>query len=604
MKYMAGKKTVLVIDDDLNIRKLLEAFLCNSGYAVATAESLLAAESAFEQNKPDIVLCDLNLGPESGLRLVEKIAEDTPELPVIAISGTDMVEDTVESFRAGAWDFICKPFGKLETITKSIDKAFARAKHLQENLAYKDNLETKLTESYAELKQAYDSMEERVKERTAELAIANDSLIQEVAARHEDELALKDREERFRALFDSMAGGVVVCDYNSDKDKFEVLDINKAGETFLGVTLELVMGQAIENVLPMGEGDDILKVLHQVNEHGGREHSPYIESEETRVICWHENEVYKLPSGQLVVLFDDVTLQKRAENDLMINKANLEELNEKLKSNQNQLVQSEKMASIGQLAAGVAHEINNPVGFITSNLGTLSEYVDIFSKLLDSYNALDQAITNREPDVVNKLRKEINSFKEEEDLGFIRDDVATLLDESKDGAIRVKEIVQNLKSFARLDEDEYKEANINDGIEATLKIVWNELKYKCEVVEELGDIPDIMCNPGQLNQVFMNLLVNASHAIEERGAITITTSLVGTDIVVLIKDTGKGIEPEHINKLFDPFFTTKPAGVGTGLGLSISHGIISDHGGAIEVMSELGQGTEFKVLLPVLRGGE
>ena len=277
-------------------------------------------------------------------------------------------------------------------------------------------------------------------------------------------------------------------------------------------------------------------------------------------------------------------------------KRRLEELqraNQQLEAAHNQLLQSERMASIGQLAAGVAHEINNPIGYVYSNLGTLEKYVqDVFS-MIDSYEQAEGAITD------GTVRARLQTAREKLDLGFLKEDLSALMAESKDGITRVKQIVQNLKDFSHVDAaDEWHYANLHDGINSTLNIVNNEIKYKAEVVNQYGDIPEVECLPSQLNQVFMNLLVNAVHAIEERGTITVRSGKEGKEVWVEIADTGKGIPPENLTKIFDPFFTTKPIGQGTGLGLSLSYGIIQKHHGRIEVQSEPGKGTAFRVWLP------
>jgi len=275
---------------------------------------------------------------------------------------------------------------------------------------------------------------------------------------------------------------------------------------------------------------------------------------------------------------------------------------EKLNKTQSQLLQSEKMAGIGQLAAGVAHEINNPVGFIKSNLGTLSEYSVALKSIINGFGKLMEAVKqgrNMNDSDVSALVTELETLEQEEDLPYILKDMNALIAESTDGAQRVKEIVQNLKSFARLDESEQKEADINEGIEATLKVVWNELKYKATVVKNLKPLPLIRCYPGQLNQVFMNLLVNAAQSIKDQGTITIDTESHDSMVTIRISDTGSGIPKENLSRLFDPFFTTKPVGKGTGLGLSISYGIIKKHNGSIEVESQVGRGTSFTVTLPI-----
>ncbi len=300
-----------------------------------------------------------------------------------------------------------------------------------------------------------------------------------------------------------------------------------------------------------------------------------------------------------VGIITDISERKCAEKVLQDANNRLEEMNEKLKGSQNQLVQSEKMASIGQLAAGVAHEINNPVGFVKSNLGTLTGYVSTFKDLFHHYDILTEAVRNGDGAKQSETIREVVRISKDEDLEYILEDIGCLLNESIDGTERVRDIVQNLKSFARIDDTHIKEADLNEGIEATLKIVWNELKYKTEVHKKLGPLPSIKCNAGQLNQVFMNMLLNAVQAIPEKGEITIESWASDKDVFVKIRDNGSGMTEETRKKLFDPFYTTKPAGKGTGLGLSISLGIVQKHNGVIDVESELGKGTSFTIRLPV-----
>lgn len=289
----------------------------------------------------------------------------------------------------------------------------------------------------------------------------------------------------------------------------------------------------------------------------------------------------------------DAKIQARTQELLSANQHLEEELLERRRL-ESQLVQSEKMASLGQLAAGIAHEINNPIGFIMSNLGTLEEYLSVLKRLILLYGNADNKTET-------KIKEEVLLIHEQEDLNFILEDVDNLLMESKEGINRVKEIVQNLKSFSRVDEGELKETDINECIETTLKIVWNEIKYNCQVFKEYGDLPIICAYSGLLNQVFMNLLVNAAQAIPEQGEIHIHTELVDKAIMIRILDTGEGIPEDKLSQIFDPFFTTKPVGKGTGLGLSIVYGIIQKHHGTISVESELQKGTIFTITLPVER---
>lgn len=256
---------------------------------------------------------------------------------------------------------------------------------------------------------------------------------------------------------------------------------------------------------------------------------------------------------------------------------------DELAATQGQLLQSEKLAGIGQLAAGVAHEINNPVGFVKSNLTTLKDYNRQLLALLDSGRT--QPLTDAD-------------FKRI-DYDYLREDIPALLAESQDGLGRVQKIVADLKDFSRIDHSELAEADLNAGIESTLNVVWNELKYKAEVVREFGELPLVPCIAAQINQVVMNLLVNAAHAIKTRGTITVRTVPFNDFVRIDVCDTGEGIAPEHLGRIFDPFFTTKPVGKGTGLGLSLSYDIVTKHGGRIEVQSTVGSGTCFRVFLPV-----
>jgi len=275
----------------------------------------------------------------------------------------------------------------------------------------------------------------------------------------------------------------------------------------------------------------------------------------------------------------------------------LTELNRKLSEAQDKLVQSEKLASIGQLAAGVAHEINNPIGFIFSNFGTLEKYLAQLFGMLAAYEAAEPALAGT-PAAAQLLR-----MREEIELDFLKDDIPALMTESKDGIQRVRKIVQDLKDFSRVDaRQEWEWVSLHTGIDSTLNIVNNEIKYKADVVKRYGELPDVECLPSELNQVFMNLLVNAAHAISaERGTITISTGTAGDMAWVEVADNGSGIAPENLKRIFDPFFTTKPVGKGTGLGLSLSYGIVKKHGGRIEVNSEPGRGTAFRVSVPVKR---
>ncbi|WP_043238378.1 ATP-binding protein [Stutzerimonas azotifigens] len=262
------------------------------------------------------------------------------------------------------------------------------------------------------------------------------------------------------------------------------------------------------------------------------------------------------------------------------------QLLKKLETANSQLLQSEKLAAIGQLAAGVAHEINNPIGYVFSNLKSLGGYVRDMLRIID---AVDSASS------LDELRQ----LKINLEYEYIRGDVEALITESEDGIDRVKRIISALKDFSHIEEEEFRLADLHRGLDTTLNVVNNELKYKAEIVKEYGELPDVECIPSQINQVVMNLLVNAAHAIEQFGRISLRTASDDDWAWIEVEDTGLGIDPKLMNRIYEPFFTTKPVGKGTGLGLALSYSIVQKHHGRIEVQSELGKGTRFRVWLPL-----
>jgi len=295
-----------------------------------------------------------------------------------------------------------------------------------------------------------------------------------------------------------------------------------------------------------------------------------------------------------VLSLRDMTRDHAREAELHARNAEIEVAYAKLKGVQEQVVQSEKLASIGQLAAGVAHEINNPIGYVSSNLRSLQRYV---ATLL---GAIQQLITAARRSGDAATIAQVEELGRSFDLDFLAGDIPQLLEESCEGIDRVRKIVRDLKDFSRRERSEdWVEADIQHGIEATLNIVWNEIKYKAEVIKSFGEMPPIECLPSELNQVFMNVLMNAAQAIKQHGVITVSTGRTEDTVWVAIGDDGEGIPEDVLPRIFDPFFTTKPVGTGTGLGLAISYGIITKHHGKIEITSVPGQGTLVRIELPI-----
>ena len=296
-------------------------------------------------------------------------------------------------------------------------------------------------------------------------------------------------------------------------------------------------------------------------------------------------------------MVQDRTEVRQAQEALHNRFDELRATNQKLEQAQNQLLQQDKMASIGQLAAGVAHEINNPVGFVSSNLHTLRQYIQSLMQLVDVQARVCAAPADA------AAVAELKRVEQALELDYLKEDLPQLLDESAEGLARVKKIVQDLKDFSRVDQSDWQQADLNAGLESTLNVVRNEVKYKCEVVKQLGTVPLVTCLAGQLNQVFMNLIVNASHAIADQGTITLSSGTSDGWAWVQVDDTGRGMSEDVRRRVFEPFFTTKEVGKGTGLGLSLSFSIVQRHQGHIQVRSTPGVGSTFRVCVPVAGPG-
>ena len=283
---------------------------------------------------------------------------------------------------------------------------------------------------------------------------------------------------------------------------------------------------------------------------------------------------------------------RRYKKDLELRNSELAQQKGELVRIQAQMVQSAKMASIGLLAAGVAHELNNPAGFIYSNVDVLRQYVERLKRCLFAYD--EMSLPDQDADRIAEIKTEI-------DYDNIVDDLGSILSDCYLGAERIRDVVQNLRLFSRLDESEIKQVDLNEGIDATVRLLSRYYKSgRITLDRNYGELPLINCYAAQLNQVWMNLLVNAAQAIgDDYGTVRIQTSSDGKTITVSVTDSGKGISPENLKKIFDPFFTTKPVGEGTGLGLSISHGIVEKHRGTIAVRNISGEGTTFTITLPV-----
>ncbi len=311
-----------------------------------------------------------------------------------------------------------------------------------------------------------------------------------------------------------------------------------------------------------------------------------------RCLAWADKTVLGGKNNLIAIVCvgRDLTQQKQAEEE-----------REKLQA---QLYQSDKMASIGQLAAGVAHGINNPTAYVGSNLEILSNYQRDINRLISQYRKLvtnmkDNMAKGKKSTALSKQLVHILALEAEIGIDFILDDSPNLIKESREGTKLLKRIVGDLKDFAHPGKDSLEPADINRCLDLTLNVAWNQIKYNAVVRKDYGDLPEVQCYPQQLNQVFMNLLVNAAQSIEEKGEIRIATRALDEQVEIKVSDTGVGIPEENLSKIFGSFFTTKEVGKGTGLGLNVAYNIIQKHKGTIEVESQLGKGTTFTVRIPV-----
>ncbi|NDJ62341.1 MAG: PAS domain-containing protein [Chloroflexi bacterium] len=408
----------------------------------------------------------------------------------------------------------------------------------------------------------------------------------------EQELRLHDR------ALGASSCGITIAD--ATQPDMPLIYINDAFERLTGYDRGAVLGRNCRFL----QGDD--RDQPQVDEirdalRAGRDCKVVLRNyRKDGTLFW--NELFMSPvydSGALthyVGVQTIVTDRVQYQDQLLQKQRHLEQTLNELRQAQAMLVHSEKMTALGQMVAGVAHEINNPVAFVNSNLYSLRGTID---DIVKSYNDLEALVKTGGTET---LIKDASAIRREADLDFLVEDLGDLLDSSLNGLRRVKSIVEALRTFSRLDEAELKFASLHDNIQSTLLMARGELRT-VQVITDLSDLPEIKCYPAELNQVFLNLIINAAQAMHagesSGGTLTITGRDQGTYIELQFSDTGSGIAPEHLNRVFEPFFTTKPVGVGTGLGLSIAYKLITDrHQGQITVNSTLGVGTTFTLKLP------
>lgn len=413
-----------------------------------------------------------------------------------------------------------------------------------------------------------------------------------------DALAKIQRElDLYTAAMESTSSGISISD--ARQPDMPLIYVNRAFTQMSGYAAEEVIGRNCRFL----QGDDrgqheARRTIRQALETGGHCKVLLKNYHKDGTFFWNELIISPIrnKNGEVthfVGIQNDVTDREEARRETAAKQRELEQTLEKLREAQAMLIHSEKMNAMGQMVAGVAHEINNPIAFVASNTHALKEMAN---DLRDAYGQLYAAINASENDALKTTAAKVHKAS---DVDFITEDLHDLINSSLDGLQRVKGIVQSLRNFSRLDEAELKVVSMKECIESTLEIAAPTVKNKLKIDCQLDALPPVKCRPSELNQVFLNLIMNASQAVENKGHLEITGHETAEDLVLTFRDNGPGIDEETQRKIFNPFFTTKPVGEGTGLGLSIAYKIITDgHNGSITVDSKTGKGTTFTISLP------
>lgn len=463
--------------------------------------------------------------------------------------------------------------------------------------------------SIAKLQAPFHKLIEDLTVRNKELEDKSNLLERDITERKHAENLLLESEERYRSLIMNLNECFVFSQIILDDDGRPIdcitLEGNNAFFRTTGLKREEVIGKRaletsafLKNTTP-----NFFDTCGKVAFTGEKINvEMYFED----LGAWANVSTYSPAKGYFINIFSDITTQKLLRQKLEKNNEKLEEALEKLKITQTQLIQQEKLAGIGQLAAGVAHEINNPLGFVMSNFETLQKYTGKFKEIIDGYRNIKTCLIKDDANNIDQIEQCITDVEVNNKVDFILEDLEDLYKDTYDGLERISKIVTSLRNFSRVDQqNEFLEYDLNAGIRNTLVIAHNEIKYYANVEERLGDIPTIFANGGQINQVLLNIIMNGVQAIKakhsgEMGMLQVTTSHDGQYVYCSIEDNGTGIAEENANKIFEPFFTTKKVGEGTGLGLSISYDIIvHKHKGELTVDSTLGAGTKLTIKLPI-----
>jgi PAS domain S-box-containing protein len=534
------KKFKILIIDDIkeNIFALTTVLEKNPTFDIKGISSAFEALSYIDQQAVDLILCDVQMPNMDGFEFASmiRLRKKTANIPVIFVSAHHKDQTFIQR---------SKDLGAIDYLVKPID---------EEELVHRLN--------------TYYTFAMREHEKIKELEVLN------------IELAIANEQAQ---LIDGANAPIFGIDVQGNINEWNLKVAKITGFDKKEVLGRDLVSEFVADDYMVAVGDVLAKALN---------------GEET---VNFEFSLFSKSGSRVNVLTNSTTRRDAAGKVIGVvgvgqDITELNKANAKLVDTHAQLLQSEKMAAIGVLSAGVAHEINNPVGFVTSNIDILTGWS---TKLIQLIESIDHEVKQDA-----SLTKAIAAYKNQYDFDYVREEIPLLLRETKEGLSRVSTIVTDLKDFARIDESVWEKVDLRQTIRSTLSIVNNELKYKVKVELDFDDIPLVECLPSQISQVLMNIVINAAQSIESKGVITITTLHVDAMVCIKISDTGGGIPKENLRRMFDPFFTTKPVGKGTGLGLSVSYGIIESHHGRIEVDSQEGKGSNFYIWLPEKRVGK
>ncbi|MGR3317050.1 MAG: ATP-binding protein [Candidatus Anammoxibacter sp.] len=551
---------ILIIDDQSIIRKTMKHNLDKQGYDTFVAEDGEKGLDLFHKEKPNIVIVDVMMPGLDGIEVLARVKGISKDVEVIIVSGEGEMDAAIQALRKGAFDYFEKPvnFDKLGISIKS---------------ALKKQETQKLLDEYV------NKLKKVVAEKAKEINLRKS--------------ADKQVHKLFTAVEQSPSP-VVITDTDGNIEY-----VNPKFTLTTGYTAADVIGKK-PSILKSGkQSHEVYQKLWATISSGVEWHGELHNKKKSGELYWVSSSISAVKNTDGIItnyinVSEDITRRKLAEDALIEAKDKAEKVSDELQieiTKRKELEQTAKLAAVGKLAAGIAHEINNPLSFIYANLENLNKFSLKVRSLIDVYDELDMP---------EETRKAIEEKKEEINYTYLKSRIIDMIEKSIDGADRMKKIVMDMKTFSRVDRADVEDANINEAIDATLGIMVHEYKDRIEIKKEYDEqLPTFKCFISKLNQVFLNILANACQAIDGKGVISVRTHRDGDNIVIDIKDSGSGMPDDVMAKIFDPFFTTKPVGQGTGMGLSICHDIIQQHNGELSVESKIGEGTTFTITIPM-----